>query len=68
MCKLAISFWLTLVVAVITVPHTRAQATPAADLHNLMKPQLTPVHCRRVYHCFWDTQDHRRYRRCHVCG
>ena len=38
MCKLAISFWLTLVVAVIAVPHTQAQATPAeSDLHNLIK-------------------------------
>jgi hypothetical protein len=46
-----------------------AQATMTeTNLHAFVKPPLTEVHCRRVYHCFWDTQDHRKYRRCHVCG
>lgn len=33
-----------------------------------VKPALTQTHCKRTYHCFWDTQYGQKYRRCHVCG
>ena len=54
-------------VAAISV--TSAQATtPEANLHELVTSHLTFVHCRRVYHCYWTTKDHSKFRRCHVCG
>ena len=54
-CSAAISF-------------TPAQATTAPDLKACVGSSLTPVHCRRVYHCHWTTRDTVRTKHCHICG
>jgi hypothetical protein len=59
----------TVLVSMAAISFTSAQATtPGANLHALVKSHLTFVHCRRIYHCYWTTKDHSRFRRCHVCG
>jgi hypothetical protein len=47
---------------------TPAQATTAPHLQASAISPLTPAHCRRVYHCHWNSGDAVRTKHCHVCG
>ena len=47
---------------------TPAQATTAPHLQASVISPLTPTHCRRVYHCHWNSGDAVRTKHCHVCG
>ena len=59
----------TILAFIAAISFTSAQATtPGASLQALAKSRLTFMHCRRVYHCYWTTKDHSKFRRCHVCG
>jgi hypothetical protein len=59
----------TVLVSIAAISFTFAQGTtPGASLQALVNSHLTFVHCRRVYHCYWTTKDHSKFRRCHVCG
>jgi hypothetical protein len=48
---------------------TPARATTTApNLQPYEGSSLSPVHCRRTYHCHWTVIDAVRTRHCHVCG
>ena len=60
-------YWIAavLVCAAIGFPPAEARM-PVASLKAHAGSSVTPVHCRRTYHCRWDSTA--RVKNCHVCG